>query len=372
VTLDDLEPPVVSAFEPSGPREWWLADGPGQLAFSATDNTGVQERRIVEGGVVRASQMAPGAAAGGCWGGTGVAFTYVDPCAGARGVNGRRVVSLDPCSWGPGTHQLKAVAFDVDRASTASAPLDVKIDCTAPAVTIDAGATTRTAGDALSPTVQASDATSGLSSTAVHVSVDGGPWQSATGATTVRADAAYRFRARAVDVAGNVSAWKESGTVLGVPAPPLRVDVPSTPAPPSPPAVRLDPKAASDTPVRATPDRMTVDPETPLAGPIVTRSPAPSRPVSPALRVQRVRSKGRTVTVTGAVARAFGGPVEIELAVRVGGATKTIRRRATARDGRWTARVVLPRGRRVRAREIRVRTSATPAHTAAVARLRVG
>lgn len=216
ITLDDLEPPAVGEFEPIGLADGRWQNGPAELVFSATDNTGVQERRVVEGSTVRARQLAPGAAAGGCYGGTGDAFTYVDPCAGARGVNGRRVMTVDPCAWGPGGHEVRAVAFDVDRAQDESTAVTVNVDCAAPTISVDAGDATREEGQELTPAVRAADATSGLSATVLEVSVDGAGWQPAGSTITVVADRAYRFRARATDVAGNVSAWSYSATVRGV------------------------------------------------------------------------------------------------------------------------------------------------------------
>ena len=376
ITLDDLQPPVVSAVEADG-----LADGrwhnrSATLTFTASDNTGVQERRIVEGSVVRAVDLAPAAAAGGCRDGSGVAFTYVDPCAGTRGVNGRRSLNVNPCGWGPGSHTIKAVAFDVDRAKTESAPVTVKVDCTSPTVAVDVIDGSSVAGTTLAPALSATDAVSGVASTALEVSVDGGEWQGSSTPVVVEAGRSYRFRARATDVAGNASGWAHSTTVLGVaPIPELEPEAETESEPgdndptprdaerPSAPAASTPLAPVTGPPTIATP----VQAPTGGGGAPQTTVVAPTAP-SASVAIGKVRTRGRRVTLRGTVARSFSGRVVVALSVSKG---KRLIRTARPRNGRWSVRITLP-SRRVRPRRASVTTRATSRHAASATHLRLG
>ena len=370
VTLDDLEAPVVGAIEADGLADGGWHNGAGELVFTASDNTGVQERRIVEGSVVRAIDLAPASAAGGCRDGTGVAFTYVDPCAGTRGVNGRRSLTVNPCGWGAGSHTIKAVAFDVDRAKTESAPVTVKVDCSVPQVAVSLADATPVAGTGLTPSISATDSASGVASTTVEVSVDGGMWQRSSGPVTVEAGRSYRFRARAVDVAGNTSAWSSSTTVLGVaPAEPVREpepgDEPKTDPVPGP--VRQDPTPIQ-TPAPPLTPASALPALSPAAGPAEVPTVLPTKP-SAGVAVAKVRTRGRRVTLSGTVARTYRGKVVVTLVLGV--RTRPLTRRVAPRQGRWSVRLALPR-KSARPRSATAATRATASHAASAAHLRLG
>lgn len=362
VTLDDLTAPTVSSVEATGVASGGWQRGGGAVVFSASDNTGVQERRIVVGGVVRARELASGAAAGGCAGGTGDAFTYVDPCAGIRGVNGRRTVAVDPCLWGPGEHVLKAQAFDVDRAMTESAPVAVKVDCTAPIVSVASGATTREEGSVLTADIAVSDPTSGVASSSTEVSVDGGTWIAVANGLAVEAGRTYRFRARATDVAGNASAWAYSEVIAGVAKPVVVVTPPSVQPHPVSVPVPGESKILADAPAPlvqgpATAPARALEPLAPTATPTAsTPTTGPRRLATKTrLRIARVRRHGRRITVSGTASR-FATEVVVTLTIR---GAKPRRRTIVVRSGSWRTTFALPRGAKSSGAIVAVRADET-------------
>jgi len=344
VTLEDLEAPVVSGVEALG-----LADGAwhragGEVFFSASDNTGVRERRVVsEGGAVLAVAAAPSAASGGCGDGTGLAYTYTEPCAGARGINGRRGVSVStPCGWGDGVHRVRGVAIDTGGGRSETPLVSIRVDCSAPLVSVGVGATAREAGSLLEPMVQADDSASGLGSTVVEVSEDAGMWQRYDGALEVVDGRAYRFRARAADVAGNVSVWAYSPVVVGGPASSAGDDGdgggvgggsnpdPAAPAPGK--SVEAGPRTV---PAPAPPPVQALPPSTPVEQ--IRRVP-----LDPALRIVRARATRRSVTVSGSTAPSYLGAVKVRLTARA----KSTVKRADVRGGKWSVTLRRPaRGR---------------------------
>jgi hypothetical protein len=335
ITLDDVEAPTVGGLAAVGLADGGWHRGSGQVTFSASDNTGVFRRRLVEGSVVRAEWTAPGAAAGGC--GTknvGDAYTYAQPCAEGRGLNGARTLTVaDVCAWGDGAHQVKAVAFDVDLAqATSSGSATVNVDCSAPVVEV-APARIRfvAAGSAVAPEVGVADSASGVAGREVQVQAGtDGPWKDYSGPIVARADATYRFRARATDVAGNTSAWTvpSAWTVVNPAAP---VPDEQTPAPPAP-----QPGRASDAPTR------------PIAPPAVL--PASPRPAGAGPKVavtsaRHLRAK-RVLKVSGTAS----GDVTVKAVVRLRRGTKTVTRRLRTAGGRFRGSVRLPRGVRGKVR----------------------
>ena len=138
VTLRDEQPPVAGV--PSAPA---LSDGrwhgPGQYSVSSTasDNTGVRERRVLLEGYEVGRRTAPGAADGGCGQvEPGLAYTHVKPCEGVRGVNGAVTTMITIPSGEArldGTGELVATTQDTGGTSSQSAALNVKVDTTAPA-----------------------------------------------------------------------------------------------------------------------------------------------------------------------------------------------------------------------------------------------
>jgi len=142
----------------------------------------------------------------------GEAYTYLQPCAGSRGLNGEQVVEVaDVCVWGDGEHVVRGVAVDTGgREGRSSNGAVVKVDCTAPNASVGP-ATFRVVdpGAMIDPAPVATDAHAGVVATETQVRVDDGAWVGADGPIVAVADRMYRFRARATDAAGNVSAWSE-------------------------------------------------------------------------------------------------------------------------------------------------------------------
>jgi hypothetical protein len=391
VTLDDRERPVVGGVEGVGVADgrWW--NRVGGVSFFAQDNTGVRRRRVVVDGVVREAVDAPGAAAGGCGDvGLGVAYSFTRPCADARGLNGARTVTVDPCRWGDGVHSVRGSAVDTGGLEASSgAAATARVDCTAPALSIEPPEGQVVEGDLVEPRVAASDAVSGLGSTVVEVSVDGAAWQPHGSPRTAVAGATYAFRGRAVDAAGNWSGWAVTAPVRAAAAPPQ--PPPEPPAPPGgeqpeggtsgapadrgplPPAspVELLAEPAPEEAIEATPaaapaqQQPAAEPAaTPLADPRLRITRVLTRPGAGAGRERGGRRRGGVVVVHGTVARTLAGRVTVVVHAR--GAT--VKRHAVARGGRWRARI--PARTAGRPTAITATTAATPAFAPGAARWR--
>jgi hypothetical protein len=287
-------------------------------------------------------------------------------------------------------HQVKAVAFDVDRARGESGPVAVKVDCTAPtaSVAID-GSSERVAGETLVPMVAAGDVTSGLAGTTLQVSVDGGPWTAVGGPVVVAAERSYRFRVRAEDLAGNVSGWGYSAVVTGVAAPspvaapptmkvPGQGDAAEKPVSPAVPEAGRGSAPAGD--VRGGGGTVAPGPVLRTGGAALTGTGGPAgetrtttRKAAPALRITRVKTRGRRLTLTGSTARGFAGRVVVEVALATaGGKDRVVRKTARVRDGRWSVSVTLPRATSVRAKRATARTAETATHAASAVSVRLG
>jgi len=192
----------------------------------------------------------------------------------------------------------------------------------------------------LEPAVQASDSASGLASTVVEVSEDAGMWQRYDGALAVVDGRAYRFRARAADVAGNVSVWAYSPVVVGGPASSAGDDGDGVgggsnpePSPPAPgKSVEAGPRTVS---APAPPVVHALPPSTPVAQIRLV-------PLDPALRIVRTRATRRSVIVSGSTAPSYLGAVKVRLTARA----KSTVKRADVRGGRWSVTLRRPaRGR---------------------------
>lgn len=345
VTVEDLEAPTVSGIEGIGLASGVWHRAGGEVVFSASDNTGIRERRVVEGSTVRGVAQAPSASAGGCFGGGGVAYTYTQPCAGSRGINGRRAVTAsNTCSWGDGIHSIRGVAVDTGGGTSSTAPVTVKVDCSAPRVSVDAGGLEEAvAGSSLTPTLTAVDATSGVATTAVEVSVDGEAWQPVATAVEVAEGRTYRFRARATDVAGNASSWSYSSVISGVAPPPApEEETPVITIPEAPPGdVEAEPQPQPTPPVATARADAATPAEPPLApsAPIVrlAQPPADAR-----LRIRSIKTTARHVQIGGTIARDFPRTI----AVRATLGRRVIKRVVRPRAGAWS--IKLPRMRRAR------------------------
>jgi hypothetical protein len=347
VTLEDLEAPVVSGVEGVGLADGgWHRSG-GSLFFSASDNTGVRERRVVEGSVVRGVAQAPSAAAGGCAGTGGVAYTYTEPCAGTRGINGRQAVSISsPCSWGDGQHTLRGAATDTGGGTSYTAPVVVRVDCSAPVVSVTAGSNGEAlAGSELAPVVQAADAASGVSATTVEVEIDGATWQPYGGPTPVAEGRTYRFRARASDLAGNVGPWVYSTIVRGVTAPPIDSGTapPATDDTPKPSALEVQrpsaPRSGAEQPPAPPTAGASEAPGPPAPAPVDQLA---RKPRDAGLRVLSTKATRRSLRLSGTVTPAYTGVVTVRLTA--GG--RSVTKRARVRRGRWAVTIERPaRGR---------------------------
>jgi hypothetical protein len=208
----------------------------------------------------------------------------------------------------------------------------VKIDCGAPTVEVDAGAPSRTAGEALAPVVQATDSASGMASAGVEVNVDGAGWVAYEQPVTVGDGHTYRFRARGTDIAGNVSSWAYSALVEGTAAP-VQVDPPQPPDNWSPPA---EPPPGSPRPEAPT-TPVAFEPPVERLAPTVAQAPR-SAPVAadPGLRIVRAKAGRRTIKVTGTVVAAYPGVVTVRVRATSG---RSAVKRVRPRRGRFEVRL---------------------------------
>ncbi len=204
-----------------------------------------------------------------------------------------------------------------------SSPAPVRRDRTPPSVAIKAPAKVQP-GEAVSADVTATDPHSGVAAVEQEVRANGGGWRTSQGPELFGANTVVRFRARARDHVGNVSAWQESADV--------RVE-----APPAPQPTQTGPQA-------------------PTAAPTAT-------PVPPARK--------RTVRLTNLKARRGDGRLTITGRVTPAAATGIVqagKARTRVRRGRFVLRI-----RRVRATAMTatVRYLGDSAHRPAERRVRI-
>lgn len=122
---------------------------------------------------------------------------------------------------GVGEGEYDVRARQVDRAgntSAWSASRRLRIDTTAPTAAVGPVPASVLAGTVLEPVTSGQDARSGVATVSLEVE-ENGVWRVAGGPVTARAGVVYRFRARAVDMAGNAAVSNLSETVM-VTAPP--------------------------------------------------------------------------------------------------------------------------------------------------------
>jgi hypothetical protein len=243
VTLSDHDPPAAVVLNDPG-GSWH--SGPLTITATATDNTGIRQRRLYDGAVVRAVETAPGAAAGGCGQlDQGVAYTYTRPCAGARGLNGERAFSVDTRGWADGSRTVRVGAVDTGGLETRSAGVTVRIDNhppPAPTVTADQS---WAAGDARDVrwTVPVETDRAPIDAMDVQACPPGGACAierlgGRAGGAAVEHRVALpsgvtQVRVRLLDAAGNVGAWSEPVELRRDVTPPEVVTLsPSGPRPP--------------------------------------------------------------------------------------------------------------------------------------------
>jgi hypothetical protein len=204
----------------------------------------------------------------------------------------------------------RAEASRYGESFTAAAADSYTVDATPPAPSI-ATPPGSTSNALLGITWGATDAHSTIAAYDVEVAIDGGAWTpwltsgSQTQATYAgAANHRYRFRVRAIDALGNVSAWLESGETTVT-----------------------DPPSA--TPVR--PDN-----------PIVIPPPTLARK-TPTLRLARISRTKTRITITGRVDRTATGRVTLGYSAKVKRKTHKART-VTARvgRGRFSATIKLP------------------------------
>jgi hypothetical protein len=267
------------------------------------------------------------------------------------------------CAWGDGEHTITAAAEDTGGArSTSSATVTVRADCTPPEVTVGPQVASQvSAGQPLAPTVTAPDARVAVAATEVEVQVGAsGPWQPYVGPVSASAGSAYRFRARATDQLGNTSGWTTSAWTNAVLAgsatapPPNGVSAETSPPGNASAETHLPPAPGhGGLPVLGSGLTPAWRPTQAATKPARTRPASGAKARAPKLLRQRLDRRARRLTVTG---RARSNAV-ILLTVRVtrtGRRPARLTRRTTARRGRFTARIRVPRGTR-RARVIRIR-----------------
>ncbi len=231
----------------------------------------------------------------------------------------------------------------------------MRVDCTPPDVSVDRAAAEVQAGEVVEPVVVAGDATSGLHAVEVEVSVDGAPWADAPDGMVAEDGRRYVFRARAVDVAGNWSAWVAAPPVEGV----------AGTEPPAEEGPTVDVPPAAEEPVAQVPAPVellggeetrptTVAPAEVAPGGGVPTERLPSVAIDPRLRITRVLARRRgQVEVAGTAAPGLVTRASVE--VKAG--RRSIRRTAAISAGRWRARFRTKRT--ARATEVRVTTPAT-------------
>lgn len=342
ITLDDTEAPTVGAPAATGLADGEWHRGAGTISFTADDNTGVRIRKVLEGSTERVSVVAAGCADSG-----GDAFTYAQPCAGSRGLNGSQSVSVaNVCAWGDGEHTIRAAAVDTGGTQTVSSGTAVvRADCTAPTVSVGpASERSVDVGQTITPEVTATDARVAVASEEVQYQVGvSGTWKPYTGPIAAQAQSSYRFRARATDAVGNTSAWSSPSawthgvwteTVSGPEPQDQQVATGAAPAVGAPPATGPQVEQQTRQEIVSLP-------------PLVTFK-------APTARVTRAKFSKRTRTLR--VKGTATGAKSVVLTIRTN-AKKPLLRKAKVKNGRFALTIRLSQRIR-RARVVGIR--ATP------------
>ena len=330
VTIDDQQDPSFTAQHTvaAANGSWHTANSAAVTLPAASDNTGIRERRAIVDGVVQQTWAAPGAAAGGCGElNSGVAYTFTQPCAGARGLSSAMAAELSLSGLEDGVRTVRFSAVDTGGREVLSPEYTIKLDRNPPAVAA-ASPGQLSAGQPLTFATAVSDGASGVASTEREMSVDGGAWEPMSGAA--QAGRAYRFRVRALDVAGNRSAWVET-TSVRVPAAamPEPSPAPSGPNAGADAAEPVPPLPAAD--ARATaPPGFPVAISAPQVAPTIAR--ADGTPRVRAARLDRTRLR-----VSGTLPLTASSRLTVTFAARVRGRTVKVSQRVGVSRGRWSA-----------------------------------
>jgi hypothetical protein len=230
-----------------------------------------------------------------------------------------------------GVRTVRFSAVDTGGREVLSPEYTIKLDRNPPALAA-ASPGQLSAGQPLTFATAVSDGASGVATTEREMSVDGGGWEPMSG--VAQAGRAYRFRVRAVDVAGNRSAWVET-TSVRVPAAPMPEPSPS----PSGPNAGADaaepvpPLLAADAPATAPPGSPVAIPA-PRVAPTTVR--ADGTPRVRAARLDRTRLR-----VSGTLPITASGRLTVTFAGRVRGRTVKVSQRVGVSRGRWSASLAI-------------------------------
>jgi hypothetical protein len=134
VEIEDLQDPDVGTpATPLADGAWHRGDA-AEVGVTVGDNTGIRQLQLLADGAVAATKTAPGPGAGGCGErNVGVAYTFVAPCLGGRGLGGNEVLGL-PAGWPEGSKTLTVVAEDPSGRKRESVGVTVRVDRSAPGV----------------------------------------------------------------------------------------------------------------------------------------------------------------------------------------------------------------------------------------------
>jgi len=232
VTLSDAHPPNVSVDGANSSLFSGWVRGARQVAVAASDaESGVRELQIFDGDHVREA-FSVGEASGGCGApNAGPAYTFPQPCAASRGMNGSRTLDVDTAGWQSGVYRNVYVrALDAGGELAQAGPFTVSVDNDAPTNIRFTGlpkslrvlAGRRIKGVAAA----ADDPHSGVASVGLEWRDNdrpGSTWRAylAGEEPFARAGHHYQFRARAVDRVGNMSADDFSPGLVAIRRPAL-------------------------------------------------------------------------------------------------------------------------------------------------------
>jgi hypothetical protein len=246
--------------------------------------------------------------------------------------------SFDSRMIGDGTHTVQVGVLDTGENFAAAGTKTVTVDNTAPGAPAPTTATTLTATAPAAGIAWSNPSGQVAPITAARVAVCGpvgctAHTQAPSGAATVGLDQGhgrYSVSVSLEDAAGNHQATNRTTWVVDYPAPAT-----ARPASPAIPATPQPPRAALASPRLA------------VARPAVARD-------------------RRTITVRGTVSPGVTGAVTIKATTRIGGRTRTVTRRASIRNRRYSARLRLPSAS-WRTANLTVRFAGSISHRAATA-----
>jgi hypothetical protein len=307
VTVDDPTPPTASGGIGTLFAGGFVHGTVTAGVSSASDASGIRNFRVRSDGSVAATSADR----------SSCDFTRRKPCAD---ISAPESFSFDSAAIADGTHTVQVGAIDAAQNFTATRTEQVTVDNTAPAapaatsatsLTTDATATTTSwaePGGQVAPITTARVTVCGPGGCQTTTQAAGGGTGSAGIALPVYG--AYSVGVALQDAAGNVDANHAATWSIVRPAP-VTATTPSAPIGSAPPAPVPAPAKAS--------------PRLALARPTVARD-------------------RRTLSVRGSVAAGVSGTVTVTASARIGGRTRTVKRMATIRNRRYSARVRLPSG----------------------------